>query len=54
MARNKGVRSYQEVVNYFLTLDRSRGMSWTKLAKTYKIDRKNIKDRITSYCRKIA
>lgn len=49
MARNKGVRSYQEVINYFLTLDRSRGMSWRKLAKLYKLDHKGIKERVRAY-----
>lgn len=47
--RNKGVRSYQEIVNYFLSLDRSRGVSWRKLAKIYKLDHKNIKDRVKTY-----
>lgn len=47
--RNKGVRSYQETVNYFLSLDRSRGASWRKLAKDYKLDHKNIKDRVKTY-----
>lgn len=43
---NKGVREYQLIVNYFLRLDRSRGMSYAKLAKIYKLDASNIHKRI--------
>ena len=50
--RNKGMRSYQDVVNYFLVLDKSRGASWRGLAKSYKLDHKNLKDRVKTYERK--
>lgn len=42
----KGVRSYQEMINYFLKLDRLRGMSYGKLAKLYKLDKNNVRARI--------
>ena len=44
--RNKGVRQYQLIVNYFLTLDKSRGYSYRQLAKMYRLDESNIRKRI--------
>lgn len=44
--RNKGVREYQLVVNYFLILDRLRGATYGQLARRYKLDRSNISKRI--------
>jgi len=44
--KNKGVREYQLVVNYFLILDRMRGATYGQLAKRYKLDKSNISKRI--------
>lgn len=44
--RNKGVRSYQQIVNYFLVLDRQRGSSYGQLAKAYGMDRSEVNKRI--------
>ena len=46
---SKGVRAYQEIVNYFLALDRSRGISYWKLSKLYKLDEANVYKRINGY-----
>lgn len=46
MSANKGVREYQLIVNYFLTLDRSRGMTYGQLAMKYGIDKSNIHKRV--------
>lgn len=44
--KNKGVREYQLIINYFLILDRLRGASYGQLAKRYKLDRSNISKRV--------
>ena len=44
--RNKGVREYQLIVNYFLILDRLRGATYGELARRYKLDRSNISKRV--------
>jgi len=44
--RNKGVREYQRMINYFLVLDRLRGASYGELALRYKLDRSNISKRV--------
>lgn len=43
---NKGMKEYNQIVNYFLRLDRSRGMSYAKLARVYKLDASNIYKRV--------
>lgn len=47
--RNKGVREYQHIINFFLCLDNSRGMGYLTLAKFYKLDHKNIAIRIRTF-----
>lgn len=49
ISRNKGMKSYRDVVNYFLALDRSRNISLDKLSKQYGIDKSGIKNRIKTY-----
>lgn len=44
--RNKGVREYQRMINYFLILDRIRGATYGELAKQYRLDKSNISKRI--------
>lgn len=44
--RNKGVREYQRMINYFLILDRLRGATYGELAKRYKLDKSNISKRV--------
>lgn len=44
--KNKGVREYQLIINYFLIIDRIRGASYGELAKRYKLDSSNISKRI--------
>ena len=46
MSRNKGVREYQLIVNYFLILDKLRGATYGELARRYKLDRSNISKRV--------
>lgn len=46
MIKNKGVREYQRMINYFLIIDRIRGASYGELAKRYKLDRSNISKRV--------
>lgn len=43
---NKGVREYNLIINYFLTLDKLRGKSYGQLAKQYKMDKSNIRKRV--------
>ena len=43
---NKGVREYNLVINYFLTLDRLRGATYGQLARRYKLDAANIYKRV--------
>lgn len=50
--RNKGVRQYQHVVNYFLALDHERGKGYDKLAQEYNLDRFNIRHRIRAWNKK--
>ena len=44
--RNKGMREYNLVVNYFLILDTIRGATYAELARQYKLDRSNISKRV--------
>lgn len=50
--KNKGVREYQLMINYFLIIDRLRGASYGELARRYKLDRSNINKRIRSVLNK--
>lgn len=43
---DKGVKEYQLIINYFLTLDRIRGKTYGQLAKQYKLDPSNIRKRV--------
>ena len=43
---NKGVGQHNLLVNYFLRLDRSRGLTYGQLAMRYKIDEHNIRKRV--------
>lgn len=43
---NKGVREYNKIITYFLTLDRSRGATLEELRDNYKLDKNNIDKRI--------
>jgi Mor family transcriptional regulator len=45
----KGIRAYQDIINYFLALDRERGASFDQLAKLYRLDKSNIRKRIKKY-----
>lgn len=45
-ARTKGVREWQEIVTYFMALDRSRGATYHQLAKIYNLDVSNIHKRV--------
>jgi len=47
--RNKGVKSLNEIINYFLTIDRLRGFTYGELAKIYRLDKSNIQKRIRTY-----
>lgn len=44
--KNKGVREYQLVINYFLIIDRMRGATYGQLAKRYRLDKSNVRKRI--------
>lgn len=46
MSKSKGVREYQLIVNYFLTIDYLRGATYGQLAKRYKLDAANIYKRV--------
>ena len=42
----KGVKEHNLILNYFLALDRSRGLSYVELARVYRLDPSNIYKRI--------
>ena len=44
--KNKGVREYNKLITYFLTLDRLRGATLGQLAFRYNLDKSNIDKRI--------
>lgn len=49
----KGIREYNEIVNYFLVKDKLNGKSYNKLADEYKMSRDVIVKRIKSCCNSI-
>lgn len=48
----KGIREYQGLVNYFLSLDNKRGKGYRKLAKEYNLPVWSIRDRIKTWNKK--